>query len=660
MHGQNLVLLMAAAVAWAQQLAPQVAILRQINHVNDDGSYTYGYEAADGSFKIETRDAEGTVRGMFGFVDERGRQRRVSYTAGNTTGFQTTGEPPSEAPTPTPRPVRPLPAAHGGHRDSVAKLIRHLGILGAKQSGSHRFLHPSEPPTTAASVRETTGSGGAAGRESTTTRRPSVVQRIVRPEARRVESTTRKPEEVTESTTEKREEEKVEPVQRRPVVRVVTERPHFVVVPSRLLRWRPGDRENKADFGEEEVQPEALLRQRLTSVPVPKDSIHYRLRQLPREQLASPQTPLQIFAQKSEIPSNYQEQQYYPPQKNIVAFLPSTPRPNTFQSRPIPVFPPIQPSSIPRTYSQAYQVSEPSNGSGRVFSNDGNYAPKAQQVPQYLPHPQLLYHQKPPTYNVDANRYNSYQPRPNPYPPTIQGYPIYGPRGLIELLLAYLQQQQTPAPPPGDYANQFPADPRNIIPQPQYVPENSGFTPPAIFIPYPAPADRFQIPVNNVAPVPNNYEYGRIFDQRLNPTLIRQPINTQNRVQRPIPYNNGINPYVRRRGNVFPVNYLIDPQNVNFRQGVPLQAAPLQLQPLYVDTARSHPAPLPLSYPVQSARQGAPVSVTTVSPRSAVETPSSSESQDLPFGFTKKFRSVEVIAPDTEANTPKNQKTDEM
>lgn len=33
----------------------QVAILKQIRKVNEDGSYTYGYEAGDGSFKVITR-----------------------------------------------------------------------------------------------------------------------------------------------------------------------------------------------------------------------------------------------------------------------------------------------------------------------------------------------------------------------------------------------------------------------------------------------------------------------------------------------------------------------------------------------------------------------------------------------------------------------------
>ncbi|XP_017301575.1 trithorax group protein osa-like [Diaphorina citri] len=68
-----------------------VTILRQINRLNDDGSYTFGYEAADGSFKIETRDVGGNVKGMFGFVDENGELKRISYSARNGTGFQASG-----------------------------------------------------------------------------------------------------------------------------------------------------------------------------------------------------------------------------------------------------------------------------------------------------------------------------------------------------------------------------------------------------------------------------------------------------------------------------------------------------------------------------------------------------------------------------------------
>lgn len=36
---------------------------------NEDGSYSYGYEAADGSFKLETRFPDGRVKGKYGYVD---------------------------------------------------------------------------------------------------------------------------------------------------------------------------------------------------------------------------------------------------------------------------------------------------------------------------------------------------------------------------------------------------------------------------------------------------------------------------------------------------------------------------------------------------------------------------------------------------------------
>ncbi|CAL1677084.1 unnamed protein product [Lasius platythorax] len=68
----------------------QVAILKQIRKVNEDGSYTYGYEAGDGSFKVESRDVLGNVKGTFGFVDADGEIKRVSYSSSNGTGFKAT------------------------------------------------------------------------------------------------------------------------------------------------------------------------------------------------------------------------------------------------------------------------------------------------------------------------------------------------------------------------------------------------------------------------------------------------------------------------------------------------------------------------------------------------------------------------------------------
>ncbi|XP_058812871.1 uncharacterized protein LOC131677188 [Topomyia yanbarensis] len=68
-----------------------IPILKQINRHNEDGSYTYGYEGADGSFKIETKLATGEVKGKYGYVDEGGKVKVVEYGA-NKYGFQPSGE----------------------------------------------------------------------------------------------------------------------------------------------------------------------------------------------------------------------------------------------------------------------------------------------------------------------------------------------------------------------------------------------------------------------------------------------------------------------------------------------------------------------------------------------------------------------------------------
>lgn len=113
-----------------------VAILKQINRHNEDGSYTYGFEGADGSFKIETKLPTGEVRGKYGFTDDTGKVRVVEYGA-NQYGFQPAGEgitvapptlvdettdkdyqdypqqqqqQPQPQPRPAPLPARPAPA----------------------------------------------------------------------------------------------------------------------------------------------------------------------------------------------------------------------------------------------------------------------------------------------------------------------------------------------------------------------------------------------------------------------------------------------------------------------------------------------------------------------------------------------------------------------
>lgn len=53
--------------------------------------YTYGFEAADGSFRVETRDPQGFVKGKYGYVDELGEVKTVDYVAGKP-GFNPQGQ----------------------------------------------------------------------------------------------------------------------------------------------------------------------------------------------------------------------------------------------------------------------------------------------------------------------------------------------------------------------------------------------------------------------------------------------------------------------------------------------------------------------------------------------------------------------------------------
>ncbi|KAL1488011.1 hypothetical protein ABEB36_015388 [Hypothenemus hampei] len=114
MFKQYVVVLLLAANVWAQDFdyaprpaptriqpgysgpsnAPKptpVAIIKQIDRHNEDGSYTYGYESADGSFKIETKLPTGEVKGKYGYVDDVGKVRVIEYGA-TKHGFAPAGE----------------------------------------------------------------------------------------------------------------------------------------------------------------------------------------------------------------------------------------------------------------------------------------------------------------------------------------------------------------------------------------------------------------------------------------------------------------------------------------------------------------------------------------------------------------------------------------
>ena len=68
-----------------------VPILKQINQINDDGSYTFGFEAGDGSFRVETKDVDGTIRGKYGYVDANGKVQVLDYLTGKTNAGKSLG-----------------------------------------------------------------------------------------------------------------------------------------------------------------------------------------------------------------------------------------------------------------------------------------------------------------------------------------------------------------------------------------------------------------------------------------------------------------------------------------------------------------------------------------------------------------------------------------
>jgi Insect cuticle protein len=73
----------APRVKQQESRQPPVQTLRNYNKVNDDGSFTFGYEAADGSFKEETRGTDCVVRGKYGYIDPDGNKREFTYVSGN-------------------------------------------------------------------------------------------------------------------------------------------------------------------------------------------------------------------------------------------------------------------------------------------------------------------------------------------------------------------------------------------------------------------------------------------------------------------------------------------------------------------------------------------------------------------------------------------------
>ncbi|KAM8704966.1 hypothetical protein ACLKA7_009427 [Drosophila subpalustris] len=119
-----LVLLLAhVAYAQHQDYTTPVPILKQIDKHNDDGSYTYGYEAADKSFKIETKYPNGEVYGKYGYVDDQGKVREIEYGASKR-GFEPAGAhinvPPPTLSNNNPYPLGPNELDDGQYREDPA------------------------------------------------------------------------------------------------------------------------------------------------------------------------------------------------------------------------------------------------------------------------------------------------------------------------------------------------------------------------------------------------------------------------------------------------------------------------------------------------------------------------------------------------------------
>ncbi|XP_068248103.1 protein enabled homolog [Palaemon carinicauda] len=62
---------------------PPVETIRRYSYFDEEGSYVFGYEAADGSFKEEVRRLDCVVDGKYGYVDPEGIRREFTYTSGN-------------------------------------------------------------------------------------------------------------------------------------------------------------------------------------------------------------------------------------------------------------------------------------------------------------------------------------------------------------------------------------------------------------------------------------------------------------------------------------------------------------------------------------------------------------------------------------------------
>jgi len=125
-----------------------IPILRYIDTQNPDGSYTYGYESGDGTYKIETRYATGEVKGKYGYYDDTGLLREVEYGATPTGGFNPSGSGLNlaDAPVAPVAPVTPAPVAPAA--PVIAKPDRRVTVVRRRRPQQPRESSRNTPDLT--------------------------------------------------------------------------------------------------------------------------------------------------------------------------------------------------------------------------------------------------------------------------------------------------------------------------------------------------------------------------------------------------------------------------------------------------------------------------------------------------------------------------------
>ena len=87
------VLLVACITArTSSRRAHAASIVENISSVGEDGSYSFGWTASDGTFRKETRKKTGEVSGEFGYRNSQGDLVTTKYGVNKDTQFGFKGQ----------------------------------------------------------------------------------------------------------------------------------------------------------------------------------------------------------------------------------------------------------------------------------------------------------------------------------------------------------------------------------------------------------------------------------------------------------------------------------------------------------------------------------------------------------------------------------------